>query len=206
MTRDKGKKENTDHTEEVNVETPDNKEGTSAEMEETEQQKNDNKEAQDEDVEKEVELSEVDQLKADLVESKDKYLRLYSEFENFRRRSAKEKLDLVQSANQELVGDLLPVLDDLERALLNSKDVDKSDSLKEGMELIYNKFKRILEQKGVKVMDIKEGSEFDPEIHEAITQIPAPKDNLKGKIVDVIEKGYYLHEKVVRFAKVVVGS
>jgi molecular chaperone GrpE len=150
--------------------------------------------------------AEIERLKTELSEAKDKYLRLYSEFENFRRRSAKERLELVSSANQDLVQDLLPVLDDFERAQESFSEKTDIASLKEGMDLIAHKFNKVLEQKGVKEMEGKEGIEFDPEVHEAITKIPAPKEELKGKVVDVIEKGYYLNDKVIRFAKVVIGS
>ena len=152
-------------------------------------------------------VSEMDQLKDELSDSKDKYLRLYSEFENYRRRTSKEKLDMVQTANQDLMISLLPVLDDLERAEV-SFDVKETDAktVQEGLELIQSKFRNILEQKGLKAMEGKEGMAFDAELHEAITQIPAPKKKLKGKVVDVIEKGYLLKDKVIRFAKVVIGN
>ena len=151
------------------------------------------------------EISELDQTKADLAEAKDKYLRLYSEFENFRRRTAKEKLSLIGTANEEIISALLPVLDDFERAAESNKNADV-ESMREGFSLIHNKLKNILEQKGLKVMDSKAGMDFDSELHEAITQIPAPKKNFIGKVVDVVEKGYYLGEKVIRFAKVVIGT
>ena len=143
-------------------------------------------------------------LQVELAEQKDKYLRLYSEFENFRRRTAKEKLDLIQSANEQLIKTLLPVVDDFDRAEKSFKD--KAGSELEGFFLIHNKLKKILDQAGVKVMDAKPGSEFNPDLHEAVTQIPAPNESLKGKVVDVVESGYLLNEKVIRFAKVVVGS
>ena len=149
---------------------------------------------------------EIERLKTELSEAKDKYLRLYSEFENYRRRTAKERLELVSSANEELVSELLPVLDDFDRAKQNYSEDTDVKSLKEGMDLIAHKFGKVLEQKGVKEMEGKEGIEFDPDLHEAITKIPAPKEELKGKVVDVIEKGYYLKDKVIRFAKVVIGS
>lgn len=152
-----------------------------------------------------AEQTEEERLSAELAESKDKYLRLYSEFENFRRRTAKEKLDLIATASEDIVSNLLPVLDDFERAQESNKEAD-ADTMREGFGLIYNKLKNILEQKGLKPMNAGEGTEFDPELHEAITQIPAPKKKLQGKVVDVIEKGYYLGEKVIRFAKVVIGA
>lgn len=153
-----------------------------------------------------AEVSELDKIKAELDESKDKYLRLYSEFENFRRRTAKEKLDLVKTANEDLITALLPVIDDFERAEKSMGEEADVKAITEGMQLIANKFKGILEQKGLKVMDSEPGIDFDTEIHDAITQIPAPDKKLKGKVVDVVEKGYFLGEKVIRFAKVVTGQ
>lgn len=150
------------------------------------------------------ESSEVAKLKEEIAASKDKYLRLYSEFENFRRRTAKEKLEMVQSANEQLIKALLPVLDDFDRA--EKSFAEKNDNDSEGFKLIQSKFKKVLELNGIKIMDVKSGSAFDTDLHEAITQIPAPDPSLKGKVVDVVEKGYLLGDKVVRFAKVVVGS
>ncbi len=150
-------------------------------------------------------VSDIEKVTAELAESKDKYLRLYSEFENYRRRTAKEKLELISTATESLMADLIPVLDDFERAAASNKDAD-AKTIQEGFDLIYNKFKNILTQKGLKLMEVGTGSDFDADVHEAITQIPAPKKKLKGKVVDVIEKGYYLGEKVIRFAKVVIGA
>lgn len=143
-------------------------------------------------------------LKAEIAEAKDKYIRLYSEFDNFRRRTGKEKLELIHSANEQLIQTLLPVVDDFDRAEKSFRE--KNDKDLEGFFLIYNKFKKILDQNGVKVMEVGPGSEFNPDLHEAITQIPSPTEKLKGKIVDVVEKGYVLNEKVIRFAKVIIGS
>lgn len=162
---------------------------------------------QEELVEKEEEKDPLAVLQDELAESKDKYLRLYSEFENFRRRTAKEKLGMVQTANENLISELLPVLDDFERAEKSfSENEADIKALKEGLDLIFNKLQKVLEQKGLTTMDHKAGSDFDPEFHEAVTQIPAPDKKLKGKIVDVIEKGYLLKDKVIRYAKVVTGS
>jgi molecular chaperone GrpE len=147
---------------------------------------------------------EITKLKAEVAEAKDKYIRLYSEFENFRRRTTKEKIELIQSAGEGLIKTLIPVIDDFERAEKSFKE--KNDKDLEGFFLIYNKFKKVLDQNGVKVMELKAGSDFNADFHEAITQIPAPEEKLKGKIVDVVEKGYLLNDKVIRFAKVVVGS
>jgi molecular chaperone GrpE len=148
--------------------------------------------------------AEVTKLQAELAEQKDKFIRLYSEFENFRRRTAKEKLDLIQGANESLLKTLLPVVDDFERAEKSFQKKDDKDL--EGFFLIHNKFKKVLDQSGLKAMDLKAGSDFNTDLHEAITQIPVTDDALNGKIVDVVEKGYLLNDKVVRHAKVVVGS
>jgi molecular chaperone GrpE len=150
------------------------------------------------------EETSAEKLQSELAEQKEKFIRLYSEFENFRRRTAKEKLDLIQSANEQLIKTLLPVIDDFDRA--GKAFTDKNDKELEGFFLIHSKLKKVLDQAGVKIMDVNAGSEFDADLHEAITQIPAPDDTLKGKVVDVIEPGYLLNDKVIRFAKVVVGS
>lgn len=151
-----------------------------------------------------TQVNELQKLQAEIAEQKDKFIRLYSEFENFRRRTAKEKLEMIQSANEQLIKTLLPVADDFERAEKSFKTKDDKDL--EGFFLIYNKFKKTLDQAGVKVMDLKPGSAFDADLHEAITQIPVQDDALKGKVVDVVENGYLLNDKVIRHAKVVVGS
>lgn len=148
--------------------------------------------------------SQVLKLQAELTEQKDKFIRLYSEFENFRRRTAKEKLEMIQSANEQLLKAFLAVADDFERAEKSFKD--KNDKDLEGFFLIYNKFKKTIEQAGVKIMDLKQGSSFDADLQEAITQIPVADQTLKGKVVEVVENGYLLNEKVIRHAKVVVGS
>ncbi len=153
----------------------------------------------------EVEVDEVEKLTAELTEAKDKYLRLYSEFDNYRRRTAKERLDLMQTAGEGIISELIPVLDDFERAVKSADSKDEKSVL-EGLTLISQKFEKTLQNQGLKVMETPEGTAFDSDIHEAITQIPAPKKKLQGKIVDTIEKGYYLGEKVIRFAKVVTGS
>ncbi len=151
------------------------------------------------------EAQEEPSLEDQLGEAKDKYLRLYSEFENFRRRTSKERLDLISTANRDLMSEVLPVLDDFERAMSSSSESENYKAFKEGMGLIQSKLNKVLENKGLKQMGVKKGDKFDDEMHEAITQIPAEK-KLEGKIVDVVEPGYYLGEVVVRFAKVVVGA
>ena len=150
-------------------------------------------------VSKEKELQE----KAD--ELNDKYLRLYSEYDNYRKRTIKEKLDLSKTASEGVISELLPVLDDFERAIESTTDSNDCEAVKEGVNLIYNKFKGIMEKKGLKPI-IAIGEEFDTDFHEAITYIPAPSKKLKGKIVDEIEKGYLLSDKVIRFSKVVIGN
>lgn len=140
-----------------------------------------------------------------LDEMNDKYLRLFSEFDNFRKRTQKERLELFKTASEDVMISLLPVLDDFERALKAADDNATDDNHKEGIELIYNKFKNTLQQKGLQPLDSM-GQEFDTDFHEAITNIPAPSPDMKGKVVDVIEKGYKLNDKVIRFAKVVVGN
>ena len=151
---------------------------------------------QAEDVEgsdKEPVESENDLLKAEVEKERNNFLRLFAEFENYKKRTSKERIELFSTANKELMTVLLPILDDFERGL---KEIEKSsdDALMEGMKLIYNKFKNTLNQKGLKEMEVKQGDTFDAEIHEAITQIPAPSKKLKGKIIDTVEKGYKLGE------------
>ena len=140
-----------------------------------------------------------------LQQEKDKYLRLFAEFENYKKRTSKERIDLFKTANQELMTVLLPILDDFDRGLAEIKKVKDKNVLK-GMELINNKFKSILTQQGLSQIEIKQGDVFDAEIHEAITQIPAPSDKLKGKIIDVIEQGYKLGDRIIRFPKVIIGQ
>jgi molecular chaperone GrpE len=150
-------------------------------------------------------VSEEEKLKAELALVQDKYLRLYSEFDNYKRRTSKERSDLFKTANQETVLAMLPILDDFERAMEAMPNEDNTASIREGILLIYNKLKSTLQQKGLKEMEAM-GIAFDPDLHEAITKIPAPSDELKDKIVAVLEKGYSLHDKVIRFAKVVIGE
>lgn len=166
-------------------------------------QKNDTDSEQAQDIE--PEFSAEDKLKEELSLANDKFLRLYAEFDNYKRRTSKERVELLQTAGKDVIVSLLPVLDDFERAsraIENAKDVS---AVKEGISLVHNKFKNLLAQKGLKEMASK-GQPFDADIHEAVTNIPAPDESLKGKIVDVLEEGYLLNDKVIRFAKVVVGA
>jgi molecular chaperone GrpE len=149
-------------------------------------------------------VKELSKTKDELAEAKDKYLRLYSEFENFRRRTAREKLELIQSANEATIKSFLPVMDDFERAEKSFQGNNPKDM--EGLQLISSKFRKLLGQSGVKPMEIPAGAAFDPDLHDAITQVPVDDENLKGRIVDVVEKGYLLNDKVIRHAKVVVGQ
>lgn len=135
----------------------------------------------------------------------DKFLRLYAEFENYKKRSIKERMELVKNASQETIADLLPVLDDFDRAKQNAEDENTEEYFSEGVEIVYNKIFKILRQKGLKPMET-DGKEFDSELHEAISEIPAPSDDMKGKIIDTVEKGYFLNDKIIRHAKVVVGK
>jgi molecular chaperone GrpE len=153
----------------------------------------------------EVKVSPEAKLKDELAQANDKYLRLYAEFDNFKRRTTKERVELLQTAGKEVIVSLLPVLDDFERAVKAMETAQDVSAVKEGVTLVQSKLKNILSQKGLKEMEAK-GTAFDADIHEAITNIPAPTDDLKGKVIDQLEKGYYLNDKVVRFAKVVVGS
>src|SRR5687768_270367 len=140
----------------------------------------------------------VSKLKEELEAAKEKYIRLYSEFENFRKRTAKEKLELIQGANEQLIRALLPVADDFDRA--ENAFPDKNDKNLAGFFLIHSKFKKVLELYGVKIMDAGQGTDFNADFHEAITQLPAPTVELKGKIIEVVEKGYLLNDKVIRYA------
>lgn len=138
-------------------------------------------------------------------ELNDRFLRLYAEFENFRRRTNKEKVDMITNASEGILKDLLPVLDDFERAIANNENLEDIGTVKEGFHLIFNKFRHVLDSKGLKPM-IAKGEAFDSELHEAIANVPAPSNGDKGKVIDDVEKGYFLHDKVIRFAKVVVGQ
>lgn len=147
----------------------------------------------------------LEELTEEHKELNDKYLRLYSEFDNYRKRTNKERLDILKSASGEVISDLLPVIDDFDRALKAMEDHGIDEETKKGVELIHNKFLGILTQKGLEPMN-SIGKDFDTDYHEAITNIPAPSEDMVGKVIDVIEKGYLLNGKIIRFAKVVVGS
>ncbi|TDO05178.1 nucleotide exchange factor GrpE [Sunxiuqinia elliptica] len=147
----------------------------------------------------------VEALGQELISIKDKHIRLQAEFDNYRKRTMKEKMDLIKSGGESVLVNILPIIDDFERALTAFSEMKEDDPLKTGVTLIYNKFKDFLKQNGVTEIEALE-QEFDTDLHEAVTKIPAPKDELKGKVVDVIQKGYQMNEKVIRFSKVVVGE
>lgn len=147
----------------------------------------------------------IDELSSSVEKEKNQFLRLFAEFENYKKRTSKERLELFKTASQDLVTALLPVLDDFERALAQIKKSERNDQLK-GIELIYNKLFDTLQNQGLTKLEVNEGDGFDVELHEAITQIPAPKEKLKGKVIDVVGTGYKLGEKIIRYPKVVVGN
>ena len=148
---------------------------------------------------------EVKELNIQVAELKDKFLRLFAEFDNYKKRTVKEKIDLMKTAAQDTMSVLLPVLDDFDRAKKNADDENSEEVFSEGVTLVYNKLYNILNQRGLKPME-STGEDFDPELHEAITEIPAPNEKMKGKVIDTIEQGYFLKDKIIRHAKVVVGK
>ena len=151
------------------------------------------------------EESALEKVKDELKDARDKYLRLAAEFDNFRRRNAKERIELIQTAGKDLISELLEVLDDFERAQKQFETDDDIEHVKEGSILIFNKLKHKLQSRGLKAMETI-GNDFNPDLHEAITNIPAPRPEMQGKVVDELTKGYYLNDKIIRFAKVVVGK
>ncbi len=151
------------------------------------------------------ELPVEEQLKEDLAKEKDKFLRLFAEFENYKKRTSKERIDLFRTAGQEVILALLPVSDDFDRAMQELAKSDDKEMFK-GVELIQQKFKQVLEAKGLEEIKVRVGDYFDADLHEAITQIPAPDEEMKGRIIDVIEKGFKLGDKTIRHPKVVVGN
>ncbi len=186
--------ENKEQKEALNEETAANEQETNANVTGSDAENTDNSAET-------KELSHEEQLA--LVN--DKYLRLYSEFDNYRKRTNKEKLDLIATASAGVLKDMLSILDDFERAIANNEKVEDIQVVREGFQLIHNKLKSGLEAKGLKQMDAK-GKAFDSELHEAIANVPAPSADLKGKVIDDVERGYYLNDKVIRYAKVVVGQ
>ena len=173
--------------------------------EDTSTQDEKQEEVQDQSTEPQAEEKKEPTAEEKYNELNDKYLRLYSEFDNFRRRTAKERIELFKNAGEDILSELLPVLDDFDRALNAMSGDSDIKALSDGVQLVHNKLKNVVQAKGLKPFDAV-GEKFDPDFHEAITKIPAPKKKLKGKVVDVIEQGYMLNDKVLRYAKVVVGE
>ncbi|MEY3348930.1 MAG: nucleotide exchange factor GrpE [Bacteroidota bacterium] len=151
------------------------------------------------------ELNELDVLKKEVEEQKEKFIRLYAEFDNFKRRNAKERVELIQTAGKEVIQSMLEVLDDCERAEKQMNQSDDLDQIKMGIGLVFNKFRNVMQSRGLKEMK-SIGEAFNPDFHEAITEIPVQDEKMKGKIVDEVEKGYTLNDKIIRFSKVVVGK
>lgn len=172
-------------------------------QEEEEQQEQEEAEAQQEEKEEEKKKEKSDKEK--LAELQDKYLRLTAEYDNYRKRTLKEKMELTKSAGEDILKGLLPIMDDFERALQSIDDAGDNQAVKDGIYLIYNKFKDFLKQQGLQEIEAQD-KDFDTDKHEAVSKVPAQNEDMKGKVVDVVQKGYYLNDKVLRYAKVVVGE
>ena len=165
-------------------------------------------EAQEQEVLDQEELSVEEQLKEkeiEIAELKDKYLRIFAEFDNFKKRTMKEKMDFMRNASRDVLADLLPVLDDFDRAKVSAEDENSTEQFSDGVNLVYSKIYSVVQSKGLKPME-STGEAFDPELHEGITKIPAPTEEMKGKVIDTITKGYYLNDTIIRHAKVVIGE
>jgi molecular chaperone GrpE len=191
------------------VNETDVKENAAQEQEETAEKDKKTKKAKARKEDKKSKQDQTDEkieaLGKELLELKDKHIRLQAEFDNYRKRTMKEKMDLIKSGGESVIVNILPVVDDFERALMAFSEMKDDDPLKQGISLIYNKFKEFLKQNGIAEIEAKE-KDFDTDLHEAVTKIPAPKEELKGKVVDVIQKGYLMNDKVIRFSKVVIGE
>lgn len=192
---DNKEKEELDNQE--STDAVENEEGLTEEQKQSETDENPETESSEQD--------ELSVLKNELEELKDKHLRLQAEFDNYRRRTLKEKAELISSAGEKVLKDLLPVIDDLDRAMESTATAQDIDAVREGLDLIVNKFQNFLKTNGVSEIEAKE-QDFDADKHEAVTKFPAPSEDLKGKVIDVVQKGYTLNGKVMRFAKVVVGE
>lgn len=165
----------------------------------------DNVDVQEENTEETIELSKEETLEIELKESKEKFLRLYAEFENYKKRTIKEKLEMMKNASQDLMKALIPVVDDFDRAKKSAEDESSEEAFSEGVTLVYNKLQTTLANKGLKRME-SNGEAFDPELHEALTELPVNNDEMKGKVIDTITQGFYLNDKIIRHAQVVVGK
>ena len=195
------------HNPEVNEQVEGNTDNLSEKEENTDKnRKNIFSRKKDKDKSKVQELEkEIEQMKAEKAELNDRFLRLFSEFDNYKKRVSKEKLDLIATASEKVLVSLLPVIDDFERAIAANEKADNIDSIKEGFNLIYNKLVQMMKRFDVEEIQAK-GEEFNTDFHEAVTHFPAQKEEDKGKVIDVTEKGYKLNDKVIRYAKVVVGQ
>ena len=171
----------------------------------TEEVKKDKKSTKKGSSKKQKETSQIEEQAKQVNELKDKYVRLLAEFENYKKRTIREKVDLMGTAAQDTMSAILPVLDDFDRAKKNAEDDSTVEPFSEGVMLVYTKLYNVLKQRGLEAMEAN-GEAFDPELHEAITEIPAPTEEMKGKIIDTVEKGYFLRDKIIRYAKVVVGK
>ncbi len=200
MTKKASKKQNQEEVVDENVTTNETVHNVTEETTEN---------SKESEVEEKDELSseekQIEELSTKVTDLNDKYLRLTAEYDNYRKRTLKERMELTKSAGESLLKGLLPVVDDFDRAVSHLNDASDLDAVKKGIDLIYNKFQEFLKQNGVKEIEAKE-KDFDTDLHEAITKIPAPTEDLKGKVIDCIEKGYMLNDKVMRFSKVVVGE
>jgi molecular chaperone GrpE len=212
MSKEKNKQEeqkdmNTNEMEEKEVTKNSSSEGdevSTAEKDQQSEEKHEDKKDKKKS-KKDKDADKIAELEKQIGEMNDKYLRLSAEFDNYRRRTLKEKMELTKTAGESILTNILPVIDDFERAIGSMEQGLEENAVKDGVQLIYTKFKDFLNQNGIKEIEAN-GTEFDTDLHEALTKIPAPSEELKGKVVDVIQKGYVLNEKVIRFAKVVVGE
>ena len=152
-----------------------------------------------------IKNKEIEDLNLKIIELTDKYLRFSAEFDNYKKRTLKEKMEIIKAGGENILIGILPVIDDFERAIISMNQTEDINAVKEGINLIYSKFKEFIFQKGIKEIESK-NQEFNTDLHEALTKIPAPEEALKGKVVDVIQKGYFLNDKVIRFSKVVIGE
>lgn len=200
-------KKKTTKAQEQEVETPEQEVGTQAEVttnETSQEESNETEKEAEQPIEAEV-VDPIEDLQKELQEAKDKYIRLSAEFDNFRKRTQREKMDLIRYGSEDVLKSVIPLVDDFERAIKHSETATDVDAMKQGLTLIHGKFVDFLKNNGVKEIEAM-GLELDTDKHDAITKIPAPEEKLKGKIVDVVEKGYMLNEKVIRFSKVVIGE
>ncbi len=192
--------------EEVKDSTSEQKDKKETQAEHTEEKKKPTRKKKSGDhAELEKKNKELEEIRYKMSDINDKYLRLSAEFDNYRKRTLKEKTDLIKTAGGDVLADVLPVMDDFERALQSMENAENVDAVKDGVNLIFNKFKEFIKSKGIVEIEAI-NQEFDTDLHEALTKIPAPSEELKGKVVDVIQKGYKIEEKVIRYAKVVVGE